>query len=85
VNQYCARFPPWIFQRELLFHWPIPPFQLTARHVVQTDVTRFHERLQTGARNKNASVLVRLGNVVASKQPRYPMAAGVQATEVRSA
>jgi Common central domain of tyrosinase/Polyphenol oxidase middle domain len=70
VNQYCIRFPLWIFQRELLFHWPVPPFLLTPRHVVQTDVTRFRERLQTIVRNKNTSVLVRLGNVVASKQPQ---------------
>jgi tyrosinase len=70
VNQYCIRLPPWIFQRELLFHWPIPPFLLAPRRVVQTDVTGFRERLQTVARNKNASVLVRLGNVIASKQPQ---------------
>lgn len=70
VNQYCFRLPPWIFEREVLFRWPIPPFALTARQVVQTDVTRFRERLQTVARNTNASILVRLSNVIASKQPQ---------------
>lgn len=70
VNQYCLRLPPWIFEREVLFHWPIPPFALTARQVLQTDVTRFRERLQTVARNTNASILIRLSNVIASKQPQ---------------
>jgi hypothetical protein len=70
VNQYCLNFKlPWLFARELLFHWPIPPFVLTQRKVVQTDATKVRERLQSVAANKNQSVLVRLSNVVASKQP----------------
>jgi hypothetical protein len=70
VNQYCLNFKlPWLFAQELLFHWPIPPFVLTQRKVAQTDATKVRERLQSVAANKNQSVLVRLSNVVASKQP----------------
>jgi Common central domain of tyrosinase/Polyphenol oxidase middle domain len=70
VNQYCLRFPVWIFQRELLFHWPSPPFVLTTRRSVLADISRYRERLQAVARNENASVLVRVRNVVASRQPQ---------------
>jgi Common central domain of tyrosinase/Polyphenol oxidase middle domain len=71
VNQYCLNYKlPWIFARELLFHWPIPPFVLTPRKVVQTDVSKLRDRLQSIARNETQSVLVRLAGVVASKQPK---------------
>jgi len=43
---------------------------LTQRKVVQTDVSKLRGRLQGIARNENQSVLVRLSDVVASKQPK---------------
>jgi tyrosinase len=72
VNQICLRsVPEWLFQRARLFRWPIPPFFLTtARHSVVTDISRFRARLVATARSKNASVLLRLDNVAAARQPR---------------
>jgi hypothetical protein len=70
VNQFCLRLPPWLFEREPLFRWPVPPLFLTAaRRSVRADISRVRERLAATARSNNASVLLRLENVVAARRP----------------
>jgi tyrosinase len=73
VNDYCLpilRFPPVVFEKELILRLPIPPITLGQEPVsVPIELKSLQQRLSSLAENKTATVFLELDGVEAERQP----------------
>jgi len=73
VNDYCLpiiKFPPIIFEKELIVRLPIPPITLGQERIsVSVDLKDLKQRLSQLAESKEATVFLELDGVEAERQP----------------
>lgn len=71
VNLYCLKFIlPWKYLVFVLIHFPLPPIELLQRNtIVKLDVRKYRERLAKLAPSKTDTLLLKLDDVVAARQP----------------
>jgi hypothetical protein len=73
VNDYCLpiiKFPPIIFEKELILRLPVPPITLSSETVsVPIDLKAIKQRLESLAESKTATIFLELDGVEAERQP----------------